>query len=129
MRVDYQLSDKQSIVCAILDRPAGCRGSLHARPNNVLTAGGVGNNDQETALTLGDTYLFSPSVVNSVRLFFNRISAILPGANMFGPENVGINAYTYQPNYLTIPVEPADSRWQRQFQRELFRLHDRLRGQ
>jgi len=104
VRVDYHLSDKQTLFARYLIARQDAAVPYTLAPNNVLTAGGVGNNDQETALTLGDTYLFSPSVVNSVRLFFNRISAILPGAKMFGPENVGINAYTYQPNYLTIPV-------------------------
>ena len=47
--------------------------------------------------------------MNSLRLYLNRISAIIPGAKMFGPQDVGINAFTYQPNYLTIPVNGAFS--------------------
>jgi hypothetical protein len=46
-------------------------------------------------------------VVNSTRLFFNRISAIPPGADTFGAPNVDINAYTYQPNYMTARVVGA----------------------
>ena len=104
VRVDYQYSDKQSLFARYLIARQDAAVPYTLAPNNVLTAGGVGNSDQETAVTLGDTYLISASTVNSARLFFNRISAIFPGAKMFGPENVGINSYTYQPNYLTIPV-------------------------
>ena len=75
----------------------------------MLTAGGVGANDQFDGFTIGDTYLLSATKVNSARIYLNRISAIIPGASMFGPSNVGINAYTYQPNYLTIPVSGAFS--------------------
>src|SRR5467141_2196269 len=84
-------------------------------PDNVLTAGtngsngGIGSDDQFNSLTIGDTYLFSPNVVNSFRISGNRVRAIKPGANMFGPADVGINAYTYQPHYLSIPVTGAFS--------------------
>jgi Carboxypeptidase regulatory-like domain/TonB dependent receptor len=103
-RVDYQHSDKQSMFARtmIAKQQAVVPYTLDA--TNILTDGGVGNNDQESAVILGDTYVVSPSEVNSTRLFFNRISAILPGASAFGAENVGINDYTYQPNYLPVNV-------------------------
>jgi Carboxypeptidase regulatory-like domain len=104
VRVDYQLSGRQTLFARHMLSKQQAVVPYTLSPNDVLTAGGVGNDDQANSITLGDTYLIRSNVVNSARLFFNRISAILPGANMFGPENVGINAYTYQPNYLTIPV-------------------------
>ena len=88
------MSDKQSLFARYMLQKQIIAVPYSLDPTNVLTAGGVGANDQFQAFTLGDTYLISPTQVNSARLFFNRISAIIPGAQMFGPENVGINAYT-----------------------------------
>src|SRR5439155_1448524 len=49
-------------------------------------------------------YLISNNVVNSFRVFGNRIRALKPGAKLFGAQDVGINAYTYVPTYLAVPV-------------------------
>ena len=76
-------------------------------PNNVLAADGVGNDDSGNYLYPRRYYLINPNVVNSTRVYFNRIAANLPGAKMFGPQDVGINSYTYQPNYLTARVVGA----------------------
>ncbi len=108
-RVDYQLSDKQSLFVHYMLVKQIIAVPYTLAPQNVLTAGGTGANDQFNAINIGDTYLLSGNKVNAFRLYLNRISAIIPGASMFGPENVGINAYTYQPNYLTIPVTGAFS--------------------
>jgi hypothetical protein len=64
----------------------------------------VGASDQAHSLTLGQTYLFGPNVVNSFRLSGNRVRGFHPGAQMFGSQDVGINAFTYTPRYTTIPV-------------------------
>jgi len=108
-RVDYQLSDRQSLFARYMLSKQIIAVPYSLAPSDVLTAGGVGANDQFQGFTIGDTFLVSATKVNSARLYLNRISAIIPGAHMFGPENVGINAYTYQPNYLTIPVSGAFS--------------------
>lgn len=106
-RLDYQLSPKQTLFARIMIARQDAVIPYTLEPNNILAADGVGNNMQETTFTLGDTYLISPNMVNSTRLFFNRIAANLPGANMVGPQDVGINMYTYQPNYLPIRVVGA----------------------
>ena len=107
LRIDYQLSDKQTIFARFMIARQDAVVPYTLEPNNVLAADGVGNDDQETTFTLGDTYLINPNVVNSTRLYFNRIAANLPGAKMFGPQDVGISSYTYQPNYLTARVVGA----------------------
>src|SRR5215471_2207601 len=107
VRVDYQLNDKQTLFGRFLIARQDAAIPYTLVPNNILAADGVGNDDLATATTLGHTYLINPSMVNSTRLFVNRISATLPGAKMFGSQNVGINAYTYQPNYMTARVVGA----------------------
>ena len=116
IRADYQFSDKQSLFVRNMLVKQLIKVPYPDLTNNILAAGGVGANDQFDGFTLGDTYLLSGTKVNSARLYLNRISAIIPGPNMFGQPasattyaSVGINAYTYQPNYLTIPVNGAFS--------------------
>lgn len=101
-RVDYQVSEKQSVFAHYQFAKEEIAVPYTLDPTNVLTAGGSGADDQYNSFALGDTYLFSPTKLNSARVYLDRITANLPGAKMFGPENVGINAYTYQPNYLTV---------------------------
>jgi hypothetical protein len=108
-RVDYQVSDKQSLfIRNVLVKQLDAT-PYTLNPTNVLSATGIGANDQFDGFTLGDTYLLSATKVNAVRLYLNRISAIDPAINMFGPSSVGISQYTYTPNYLTIPVTGAFS--------------------
>ncbi len=108
-RVDYQVSDKQSLFVRNMLVKNLIAVPYTIDPSNVLVAGGVGHNDQFEGFTIGDTYLLSGTKVNSFRLYLNRVSAIILGADMFGPQDVGINAFTYQPKYLTIPVSGAFS--------------------
>jgi Carboxypeptidase regulatory-like domain len=120
VRVDYQLSSKQTLFARSMIARQDAVVPYTLEPNNVLAADGVGNDDQETTFTLGDTYVISPSVVNSTRLFFNRIAANFPGAKMFGPQDVGIKMYTYQPNYLPIRVVGAFNLGAGQFSQDSF---------
>ena len=114
-RFDYQLSEKQTLFVRYMLVKQITAVPYELTPDNVLTAGtngsngGIGSDDQFNSLTIGDTYVLSSSVVNSFRISGNRVRAIKPGASMFGPQDVGINAYTYQPHYLTIPVTGAFS--------------------
>jgi hypothetical protein len=102
-RVDYQLSDKHTLFA----RYMLTRQQLevpYALDHDPLTEGAPGFNDQAQSGTIGDTYVISPSTVNSVRLSVNRIAALKPGADMFGASAVGINAFSYDPNYLSLTV-------------------------
>src|SRR5205085_12494612 len=108
-RVDYQLSGKQTLFARYMLTKIQVALPFALESSDVLTAGAFGSNDQSHSLTVGDTYIVSPNVVNSFRLSGNRVRALKPGASMFGPNDVGINAYTYQPKYLTIPVNGAFS--------------------
>src|SRR4029079_12436230 len=68
---------------------------------NLLNASGNGSDGMALALTLGDTYLFSANVVNSVRLLANRFStqktiADLTAAHV-GPADIGVKKFSYRP--------------------------------
>jgi hypothetical protein len=64
----------------------------------------------DAKLAVGDTYVFSPNVVNSARVFMDRTTVIRTNADMFGPEDVGIkNMYSYIPHYMNITTTGAFS--------------------
>src|SRR5262249_39031661 len=107
VKVDYQLSSKQTLFARYMLSKNVIAVPYTLSPNNVLSANAAGSDDKANSLTIGDTYLISSNVVNSFRLSGNRVAAIKPGPQEFGPQDVGIHAYTYQPNCMSIPVTGA----------------------
>jgi len=59
------------------------------------------------SLALGDTHVFGPNTVNSLRFAFNRsaVSRLAPAT--FDPFDLGIDAYSYQPDVMWIEVQGA----------------------
>jgi Carboxypeptidase regulatory-like domain/TonB dependent receptor len=110
-RVDYQMSTKQNLFARYMVVK-----QLVALPFDIshdpLTGSSTGGDDMFNSVTIGDTYLLSPTMVNSFRLAFNRIGDIKIGAQYFGPADVGIHTgptssdpfYTYLPHHMAISV-------------------------
>lgn len=109
VKADYQVSAKQSLFVRYMLTRQQIAIPYNLNPADVLTSSGVGSDDQAHSLTVGHTYLFGPNVVNSFRLAGNRIRALKPGAAVFGASDVGINAFTYTPKYITLAVAGAFS--------------------
>jgi hypothetical protein len=112
-RVDYQLSDKQSLFVRNMLVKQITAAPYSLNPANLLTANGVGMDNQFDGFALGHTYLLSPNKVNALRLYLNRITTIdppivIPACGAACPKAVGVNAYSYTPNYVPmIPVTGA----------------------
>jgi carboxypeptidase family protein len=115
VRVDYQLSDKHSLFGRYLATRIDTTVPYTLAPNDILTTGGSGNtqpvgigtDDLGQSISLGDTYLISPTTVNSFRAYLNRVGANTPGAKFFGVKEAGINAFSYLPNWVTVSVQGA----------------------
>ena len=103
VRVDYQFSDKQTLFARYLitQQTLAVPFSLS---NNPLDEATPGFDDRAQSFALGDTYILNANMVNSLRLSLNRVASLKPGANMFGANDVGINMFTYLPNYLQMVV-------------------------
>ena len=74
---------------------------------NALTTTNPGNLERAQSATLGDTYTFSPTVVNSAHLTFTRRvddRGAAPNAINLDSKNLGINDGTIGPNYLEATV-------------------------
>jgi len=108
-RVDYQLSNKQTIFGRYMLTTIDTAVPYELSSSDVLTASGVGTDDRAQSLTLGDTYIVSASKVNSFRLSGNKVDVKKPGASFFDVNDVGIRAYTYVPKFFTMPVNGAFS--------------------
>jgi hypothetical protein len=106
-RVDYQLSEKQSLFVGnmLLRQDTAVPYSLE--PQNVFAANTGGVNARMEGFTLGDTYVLSPTKVNSLRLYLNRVSTNDPAITLFGPKDVGQPIYSYTPEYMTINAGSA----------------------
>src|SRR5207249_5806525 len=72
-RIDYQLTDKQTLFGRYLISRNETIPPYQLRPDNLLTTRGTGNDDTAQSLALGHTYVISPALVNSFRLFANRM--------------------------------------------------------
>jgi hypothetical protein len=108
--VDYQLSDKQSLFVRNMLVKQITAAPFSLNPANVLAANSVGMDNQFDGFALGDTYLLSANKVNALRLYLNRISTVDPPINIPAcgsacPKALGINAYSYTPNY--VPMVPV----------------------
>jgi len=95
-RLDYQLTPTHSLfvryVADNLTTPSPYTSDL------LTTAVNQASFALAQMVVIGDTYLFSPTVVNSFRLTANRVANNRVGNNYFDGPDVGINMYTYNSN-------------------------------
>ena len=102
-RGDYQVSDKQTMFARYI-------ATTYTQPipftlnSNILSTVTGGRDNLAQTYTFGDTYLFSPTTVNSFRAAFDRTAIARSGADDFGPADVGINAFSYTPHYMQISM-------------------------
>ena len=106
-KVDYQVSDKQSIFVRSLDTHvfyppalAGCTFNLATEQlggncisNNMLNSTVGGEDQLGHSYAVGDTYLINANMVNSFRVAFNRTAATLTSANLFTLCDAGVNMW------------------------------------
>ena len=108
-RVDYQLNEKQTLFARYLATKINTVLPYDLSPNNLLTSTGGSTNDLSQSVTLGHTYLISSSKVNAFRASFNRIGAYHGGALFFGPQDIGINAYSDVPHTMQLNITGGPS--------------------
>jgi hypothetical protein len=107
VRVDFQANQKHSIVARYMLTTDDRTIPFDAAGNNILVTNAPGSDDRAHNVTLGHTWVISPSMVNSFRVLANDVYANKPGPQFFGPQDVGINAYTYVPGYIRLIVNNA----------------------
>ncbi len=74
-------------------------------PTNVLVTGSPGNNEGVSAVTLGDTYTFTPTLLNSFHATFTRRTDYRgPNSQFFNAHALGINITTLVPDDFRLSV-------------------------
>ncbi len=102
-RGDIHLSDKNSVFMRYIATHDNLLSPNSINPNYLTTLNGGHDNLAQSA-AIGDTYLVSPTVVNSVHLGFNRISIHRECSPYFDYSDLGIDAYTFTPGILLTGV-------------------------
>jgi hypothetical protein len=102
-KVDYQLSIDHSIFGRYMATTYRVLPPYHYT-DNVLTTTRGGRDNLAQSITLGDTYLFGSDMVNAFRLAVNRSAIHRTHKEFFEPADVGINSYSYIPDYMLMTV-------------------------
>jgi len=102
-RVDYQLSAKNTlfgryIATRLVQEPP------YELLTNVLNTTTGGRDNLAQTITLGDTYLISPTTINSARIAVNRTAIHRTNAPFFGPNDVGVNVFDYVPKDFIMSI-------------------------
>ena len=106
-KVDYQITDKNSLFFRILESHVfyppplqGCTFDLASKKlggsclSNTLENSGTAGEDQlGSSAAIGDTYVISPTMVNSARLAFNRTAATLHSFHLFSTCDAGVTQW------------------------------------
>src|SRR5437773_4789714 len=106
-KVDYQRTATHTIFGRVFFTPqyTDLNNDLEAKVlgfKNAVNLGGSGQDKLGSFYTIGDTYLLSPSSVNTLAIAVNRTSNRRFGPQVFDVNDVGINAYTYLPKTFYI---------------------------
>ena len=107
-KVDYQRNASHSIFGRYLATTLSVT-DPYTLSNNLLTTTSNGWDNLAQSYALGDTYLFGPNTVNALRLTVNRVALHRAGPHFFGPQDVGINAYSSLPDNLVITITGGPS--------------------
>lgn len=110
-RIDYTINDKNSFYARyyIYDYTAQ---AVFDGKNALTTGPNPGNKDRSNTVTLGETYVISPTSVNAFHATFNRRADNRGSAtNLFGPQTLGIKntaggpfADNMSDNYIQVTV-------------------------
>src|SRR5207245_9249232 len=87
-RLDYHSNERHYLFARYQVTKIDATVPYEISPNDVLTSSGVGADDMGQSLAFGSTYVFSPTVVNSLRISGNRVGANKPAAKFFSPADV-----------------------------------------
>ena len=106
-RVDYQLTQDHSIFGRYMATFIKKQPSYEGGSDNVLKAADSGVDNLAHALTLGDTMVFGPTMVNAIRVAYNRTTVNRNNTPYFDPSDLGIKLYPYIRHQMAIQVPGA----------------------
>jgi hypothetical protein len=100
-KIDYTVNEKHTIFGRIL---SSYEDNLSPQDQLVL-ARGQNRHDRNYAVTLGSTYLLTPTTVNALRLSVSEVRQNSTAANYgFDFSQLGANIYNYYPNTVSLNI-------------------------
>ena len=102
-RVDYQVSDKQTLFGRYM-ATAYYQTPPYQLDKNLLNTIQGGRDYLAQSFTLGDTYLISPTTVNSLRATVNRTGIQRTNSDFFSAPDLGIPIFSYMPHYMIMTI-------------------------
>src|SRR5436190_11450902 len=110
-RVDYQRTKDDTIfgrfMATTFTAPIPMRegDTILSLYDSASKAGLLGSDALAQSLAIGDTRVFGPNTVHSLRFAFNRsaVSRLAPAT--FEPHDLGVDAYAYHPDVMWIEVQ------------------------
>jgi outer membrane receptor protein involved in Fe transport len=106
-RIDYQLTADHSVfgryMATFIKKPPAYEGGS----DNVLKAINSGLDNLAHTLTLGDTWVLGPTMVNSIRVAYNRTTVNRYNTPYFDPAELGIKLHPYLTGQMPIQVLPS----------------------
>ena len=106
-RIDYQITQDHSLFARYFRTTTFWDPAFLNGDGNVLSASGLGAGGRDSgsnSLVVGDTMVLSNTVVNNIRFTANRTDVHRTHADMFGPEDVGVNIHTHVPEIMLVSV-------------------------
>ncbi|HEU5257437.1 MAG TPA: TonB-dependent receptor [Vicinamibacterales bacterium] len=106
-RIDYQMTQDHTVfgryMATFIKKPPAYQGGSDI----VIKAADGGLDNLAHALTLGDTMVFGPSMVNAIRVAYNRTTVNRYNTPYFDPSDLGIKLYPYVRQQMAIQVPGA----------------------
>ena len=106
-RMDYQMTADHSVfgryMATFIRKPPAYEGGS----DNVLKAINSGLDNLAHALTVGDTWVIGPTMVNSIRVAYNRTTVNRYNTPYFDPTDLGIKLHPYVQDQMPIQVLPS----------------------
>jgi hypothetical protein len=109
-RVDWQIASNQTLFARYMRTTTSWDPALTNSPDNILvagTSGGGGRDSSSQSLAIGHTQVLTSTTVNNIRFTANRTDVHRTHADMFGPQDVGVNIFTHVPNYMIVSITGA----------------------
>ena len=114
-KVDFTMSDKHSLfgryIATSQFTPPPF--SLEAAEQNLLVTRIGGRDNLAQTFTLGENYVINSSTLNAVRFAYNNTDIHRTSTDFFSAPDVGINIYSYMPNYMLLTVDQRLPAWRR----------------
>ncbi|MBI2150506.1 MAG: TonB-dependent receptor [Acidobacteria bacterium] len=103
-KADYQINDRHSLFGRFIATLNETDVPNTFEPNNLLNTAAAGFDNLAQSYAFGDTYLFGPNTINSLRLAVNRTAIHRLGPEFFEPKDAGINAFSSVPGLTILSV-------------------------